>query len=121
MTSDTIRSVATYVIAAIILVGSFVLIYTGRGDAAQAWLAVGAIVGYVFRDSAAQASTANVSRIVAAAQSTAPAAAPVAPAGVAVAPVVPVVPVAPVVAPVAPVVAPVAPPPPAAGDPSSGG
>jgi hypothetical protein len=62
MSGDTIRLIATYVIALLVLVGAFVLIYTAKGDAGQAWLAVGAVLGYVFRDSAGREATLNAVR-----------------------------------------------------------
>jgi hypothetical protein len=68
MTADLIRTLATYLIALLILVGAFILIYQSRGDPSQSWLVVGAIVGYIFRDSAGAQATANVSRINASAQ-----------------------------------------------------
>jgi hypothetical protein len=68
MSTDTARTAATYFIATLILVGGFVLIYQGRGDSAQAWLAIGSVIGYVLRDSAGAQATANVSRINASAQ-----------------------------------------------------
>lgn len=61
-----IRTIATYLIAALVLIGAFVLIYQGRGDAGQAWLAVGAILGYVFRDAGGAAGASNAASIVAA-------------------------------------------------------
>jgi hypothetical protein len=65
MSQDTLRTVATYVIAVLILAGAFVLIYQARGDVSQAWLAVGAVLGYVFRDAGGAAATRNVERIAA--------------------------------------------------------
>jgi hypothetical protein len=61
--ADLVRTLATYAIAVLILLGAFVLIYTAKGDPSQSWLVVGAIVGYIFRDSAGAQATANVSRI----------------------------------------------------------
>jgi hypothetical protein len=66
--ADLVRTLATYAIAVLILLGAFVLIYTAKGDPSQSWLVVGAIVGYIFRDSAGAQATANVSRINASAQ-----------------------------------------------------
>jgi len=63
MNRDTVQLVATYVIALLILAGSFALIWQGRGDTAQAWLAIGAVMGYVFRDAAGNAATRNAERI----------------------------------------------------------
>jgi hypothetical protein len=68
--ADLVRTLATYAIAVLILLGAFVLIYTAKGDPSQSWLVVGAIVGYIFRDSAGAQATANVSRINASAQPT---------------------------------------------------
>lgn len=66
MSTDTIRTAATYLIAILILAGAFALIYTARGDSGQAWLAIGAVLGYVFRDAGGAAATRNVERIAAA-------------------------------------------------------
>ncbi len=66
MTSDTLKTAATYVIAALILIGAFVLIYQAKGDPAQAWLVIGAIVGYVFRDAGGASAAGQILRIQAA-------------------------------------------------------
>lgn len=59
-----IRTLLTYAIGALVLVGAFVLIYQGRGDSGQAWLAVGAVLGYVFRDAGGAAAASNAAMIV---------------------------------------------------------
>jgi len=66
MNQDTIRTVATYAIATLILIGAFVLIFDAKGDPAQAWLVVGAIVGYVFRDAGGASATGMLLRVQAA-------------------------------------------------------
>jgi hypothetical protein len=66
MTRDNIQLVMTYVIALLILVGSFVLIYQNVGDSGQAWLAVGAVLGYVFRDAGGSAGAHNAASVAAA-------------------------------------------------------
>jgi hypothetical protein len=66
MNSDTARTLFTYAIAILVLIGAFFLIYQGRGDSGQAWLAVGAVFGYVFRDAGGAAATSNAVRIAAA-------------------------------------------------------
>lgn len=58
-----IQLLATYLIAVLVLIGAFILIFTERGDSAQSWLAVGAILGYVFRDAGGEAATRSVERI----------------------------------------------------------
>lgn len=63
MNRDTIQIVATYAIALLILAGSFVLIYQGIGDTAQAWLAVGLVAGYVFRDAGGNAGARNAEKV----------------------------------------------------------
>lgn len=52
--------------AILVLAGAFVLIFANRGDSGQAWLAVGAVIGYVFRDAGGAAATGQVLRIQAA-------------------------------------------------------
>jgi hypothetical protein len=66
MTQDTLRTLFTYIVAVLILIGAFVLIFDARGDAGQAWLAVGAVLGYVFRDAGGASATGQVLRIQAA-------------------------------------------------------
>lgn len=66
MTSDTIKTIATYAIAGLILVGAFVLLFDAKGQDSQAWLTIGAIVGYIFRDAGGSAATGQVLRIQAA-------------------------------------------------------
>ena len=57
MQADTIRLLASYLIAVLVLAGAFVLIYENRGDSGQAWLAVGAVLGWAFnRESSAAAA-----------------------------------------------------------------
>jgi hypothetical protein len=66
MSSDTMRVLLTYGIAAIVLVASFILIYQGRGDQPQAWLVIGTMMGYIFRDTAGRQAVSDVERISAA-------------------------------------------------------
>ena len=66
MNLDALRTAGTYGIAAVVLLASFVLIYQGRGDAAQAWLAVGTVLGYIFRDAGGASATNAVLRLQAA-------------------------------------------------------
>lgn len=77
MSRDTIQLVATYGIATLVLAGAFALIWAARGDSGQAWLAIGAILGYVFRDSGGASATRSAIA-VAAAQPTAQPPAPAA-------------------------------------------
>ncbi len=63
---DLVQSVAKYAIALTVIVGCFLLIYQSRGDQVQPWTIIGLIVGWIIRDSAGNAATANVERIAAA-------------------------------------------------------
>jgi hypothetical protein len=64
--TDQIQTVAKYVIALTVIVGCFVLIYQTRGDQVQPWTIIGLIVGWIIRDSAGNAATANMERLAAA-------------------------------------------------------
>lgn len=59
----SIDSVAKYMIAGIVILGCFVLIFTGRGDQVQPWTVMGIIVGWIVRDSAGNAAVNAVERI----------------------------------------------------------
>jgi hypothetical protein len=63
MDQATIRLVFTYLVAILVLVGAFVLIFTSTGDSGQAWLAIGAVMGYIFRDAGGAAATNNAIRV----------------------------------------------------------
>lgn len=65
VTSEMLRVVATYLIAVLVLLGAFLLIYQGRGDEPQAWLAIGAVLGYVFHDASNAAATTHAVRVAA--------------------------------------------------------
>jgi len=67
VTKELIDTIAKYVIATMVLVGCFVLIYQSRGDDVQAWTVAGLIVGWIVRDSAGNAASANTAKIAAAA------------------------------------------------------
>ena len=67
MNLDALRTAATYVLALVVLLASFALIYQGRGDAGQAWLAVGTVLGYLFRDAGGASATNAVLRLQASA------------------------------------------------------
>lgn len=58
-----LESAAKYLIAGIIIVGCFILIFTGRGDQVQPWTVMGIIVGWIVRDSAGTAAAQNVERM----------------------------------------------------------
>lgn len=63
MSSDMLRTAFTYAVAILVLLGAFALIYTNHGDDSQAWLAIGAVLGYVFRDAGGAAATGQVLKI----------------------------------------------------------
>jgi len=63
MNRDDVQVVMTYVIALLILSGAFVLIYQNIGDTSQAWLAVGLVAGYVFRDAGGNAAARNAAKV----------------------------------------------------------
>lgn len=65
MQSDTIRLLASYVIAILVLAGAFVLIYENRGDSGQAWLAIGAVLGWAFNRESSAASARQTERAIA--------------------------------------------------------
>lgn len=60
---DKVDTVAKYLIAGIVIVGCFILIFTGRGDQVQPWTVMGIIVGWIVRDSAGNAAVSAVERI----------------------------------------------------------
>ena len=62
-----------YVIALAVIIGGFALIATGRGgDNTAAYGLIGAIVGWVVRDSAGTSATTNAIATIAAASAPAP-------------------------------------------------
>jgi hypothetical protein len=66
---DTIQLVATYLIAALILVGGYLIIRDlSQTDAqkTQAWLMIGLVAGYIFRDAGGAAATRSAISVAAA-------------------------------------------------------
>lgn len=63
MNQELLRTIATYGIATLVLLGAFLLIYQARGSDSQAWLAIGAVLGYVFRDAGGAAATGQAVRL----------------------------------------------------------
>ena len=57
---------ALYGISTLVLVGCFALIWASRGQEEQVWLAVGLILGNLFRSEAGNSAASNVERIAAA-------------------------------------------------------
>jgi heme A synthase len=69
MSRDTIQLIATYAIAALILLGGFLIIRDpAQTDAqkTQAWLLVGLVAGYIFRDAGGASATRSAVQIAAA-------------------------------------------------------
>ena len=69
MTRDTLQLVATYVIAAMILIGGFLIIRDlSQTDAqkTQAWLMIGLVAGYIFRDAGGASATRSAIAVAAA-------------------------------------------------------
>jgi ABC-type uncharacterized transport system permease subunit len=66
MTSDTIQTVGKYLIAVAVILGCFVLLYTGKSADTQPWTVIGLIVGWIVRDSAGTSATTNAVRTIAA-------------------------------------------------------
>ena len=64
--TDTINSVAKYVIALALILGCFVLVYQSKGDQTQPWTVIGLIAGWIIRDSAGNSAASNVATIAAA-------------------------------------------------------
>lgn len=62
--TDTIRLVMTYVIAVLVLIGAFALIYQGRGDTGQAWLTIGLVTGFVFNKESTTSGARQTERAV---------------------------------------------------------
>ncbi len=62
---DVLNSAAKYVIALVVIIGCFTLIYQGKGDQVQPWTVIGLVVGWIIRDSAGNSSAANDARIAA--------------------------------------------------------
>lgn len=60
---ELVQVAAKYIIALIVILGCLVLIYQGRGDQVQPWTVIGLVVGWIIRDSAGNAATANMERI----------------------------------------------------------
>ncbi len=67
MNRELIDTVAKYVIALVVVVACFVLIYNGRGDNVQPWTLLGLVVGWLIRDSAGNTASANTAKVAAAA------------------------------------------------------
>ena len=69
MSRETIDTIAKYVIALVVVVACFVIIYTAPGgaDTTQAWTLLGLIVGWLIRDSAGNSASANTAKVAAAA------------------------------------------------------
>jgi len=61
-----IQMICTYIIALAVLAGAFSIIYTAHGDSGQAWLAIGTVLGYIFRDSGGASAVRNSERAAAA-------------------------------------------------------
>lgn len=57
--------IALYGISVLVLVGAFALIWYSRGTEEQAWLAIGIVLGNLFRDQAGSSATENATRIAA--------------------------------------------------------
>lgn len=70
MNQELVRTIATYAIAVLVLAGAFLLIYQGRGDTSQAWLAIGAVLGYTFRDAGGAAATSQAVKVAQATSAT---------------------------------------------------
>jgi hypothetical protein len=70
VSTDTIQTLGKYLIAAIVLAGCFVLLYTGDATNTQPWTVIGLIVGWIVRDSAGQQATTNAVKTIAASQPT---------------------------------------------------
>jgi hypothetical protein len=64
--NSNLQMKATYGIAVLVLAGAFALIWFSRGTEEQVWLAIGLVLGFVFRDSAGASATNNAERIAAA-------------------------------------------------------
>jgi hypothetical protein len=54
---------ALYGISVLVLAGAFALIWYSRGQEEQVWLAIGLVLGNLFRDQAGSSATSNVERI----------------------------------------------------------
>lgn len=67
MDTELIQTLGKYLIATVVIVGCFVLIYTGKASDPQPWTVVGLIVGWIVRDSAGQSATTNAVKTIAAA------------------------------------------------------
>jgi len=64
---DTVDAAAKYVIAGVVILGCFVLLYQARGgDPTLPWATITLIVGWLIRDSAGNSATGQVLRIQAA-------------------------------------------------------
>lgn len=72
MSADTFQAAAKYVVALVILIGAFVLIYQEKGDVTQAWTVIGLVAGWIVRDSAGQQATSNAVKTIAAVTPSAP-------------------------------------------------
>ena len=69
MSRDTLQLVATYAIAALILLGGFLIIRDpAQTDAqkTQAWLLIGLVAGYIFRDAGGASATRSAISVAAA-------------------------------------------------------
>ena len=68
MVTDTIQTVAKYLIALTVIAGCFLIIYQAplEADLTQPWTIIGLIVGWIIRDSAANSATSDMQRIASA-------------------------------------------------------
>lgn len=57
---------ALYAISTLVLIGCFALIWASKGQEEQVWLAVGLVLGNLFRSEAGNSAASNVERIAAA-------------------------------------------------------
>lgn len=67
MNTDLVNAIGKWAIVVLILAGSFVLLYQGKGDGLQPWSAISLIVGWVIRDSAGSSATTNAVKTIVAA------------------------------------------------------
>lgn len=66
MSTELIQTLGKYLIAATVLIGCFVLLYTAKATDTQPWTVIGLIVGWIVRDSAGSSATTNAVKTIAA-------------------------------------------------------
>lgn len=66
MSDETLNTVGTYLIALVVIVGAFAVIWSNKGDLTLPYSAISLIVGWIVRDNAGSSATTNAVKTIAA-------------------------------------------------------